>query len=143
MGNPTNAEVKLTIAKLIEVAYSTNKGMTTKIVMQKGAFRLRLDEEGNAELTSTVGSVQFIGGPTLEKIGVSVRRMSVNFSGNENGDVHYTASVGVKITTFTVSGDFNIVDLITSCSGLLCQAARLLKGRNPAIEAEMQRIMGY
>lgn len=143
MGNPTNAEIKLTIGKLIEVAYSTDKGMTTKIVMEKGAFKLTLDEDGNAVLTGKAGSVRFAGSPTLEKVGVVMRRLTVNFSGGENGEVEYTASVGLKITSFSVSGGFNVVDLITSCSGMLCQAARFLKGRNPAADAELQRVMGY
>lgn len=89
---------------MIDIAYSKDKGMTTKIVMDKGMFKLTMDADGN---------------------------------------VHFIAGIDLKITTFTVSGDFNIVDLITACSGLLCQAARLLKGRNLAAESELQRIMGY
>jgi len=34
----TRAEVKVTIAKLLEVAYSKNKGITTKIIRKKGNF---------------------------------------------------------------------------------------------------------
>ncbi len=143
MENPTNPEVKLTIGKLLEVAYSQDKGMTTKIIMEKGAFKLTVDEDGNAVLTGKAGNVRFSGSPALEKVGVAMRRLTVNFSGGEDGEVRYTATVNAKITSFSVSGDFNVVDLITSCSGLLCQAARFLKGRNPAVDAEMQRIMGY
>jgi len=144
MGNPTNAEVKLTIGKLIEVAYSQDKGMTTKIVMEKGPFKLTVDEGGNAELTGKAGIVRFSGSPTLEKIGIALNRMTVNFSGAENGDVTYTAGIRVRDGVgIAVHGTFNIVELITSCSGLLCQAARFLKGRNPALDAEMQQIMGY
>ena len=39
--NPKESELKITIAKLIEVAYSQNKGMTTKIVRSKGNFQLK------------------------------------------------------------------------------------------------------
>lgn len=142
--NPTDAEVKLTIAKLIEVAYSTDKGMTAKIVREVGAFKLTVDQDGNAELTGKAGIVRFTGDPTLQKMGIAINRMTVNFSGDENGDVTYTAGVGVRNgVVMAVHGTFNIVDLITSCSGLLCRAARLLKGRSPAADMELQRVMGY
>jgi len=143
MGNLTNAEVKLTIAKLIDIAYSKDKGMTTKIVMDKGMFKLTMDADGNVELSGKSGHLRFSGKPALEQIGVSMKRLTVNFVGGQNGNVHFIASIDLKITMFTVSGDFNIVDLITACSGLLCQAARLLKGRNLAAESELQIIMGY
>jgi hypothetical protein len=140
----TDAGVKLTIAKLMEMAYSKNKGMTTKIALKKGAFKLTVDENGNAELIGTAGHVRFAGGPTLKKMGISIGSMSIMFSGDENGDVHFSGDVGVKGgAVMTIYGDFNIVELITTCSGLLCQSARLLKGTNPAVDIEFQRHMGY
>ena len=33
------SEVKITIAKLLEVAYSKNKGVTTKLVKKKGILK--------------------------------------------------------------------------------------------------------
>lgn len=144
MEKPTVAEVKLTIAKLIEVAYSQDKGMTTRIVMEKGPFRLAVDENGQAELTGKTGIVRFSGGTALKKVGIAFKRMTVNFSGGENGDVNYTAGVSiVGGVGMAVNGSFNVVDLITSCSGLLCQAARHLKSGNLAVDTEMQRIMGH
>jgi len=144
MGNLSDAEIRLTIAKLIDVAYSTNEGLTTKIFREAGAFRLTVDQEGNVELTGKAGVVRMSGTPTLDKLGVALRRLTVNFLGDENGDIRYTAGVGVKGGgTLTVSGSFNIVKLITACSGLVCQAARHLKGHGPAADLELQRAMGY
>jgi hypothetical protein len=141
----TDVEAKVAIAKLIEVAYSTDKGMTTKIVMDKGTFKLTLDEDGNAELTGKAGPVRFVGGPELRKMGLNVGAMSIMFTGDESGDVRFFGSVGPKGKVgLTVSGKVNIVELITTCSGLLCQAARLLKGAsNPALDIEYRRHMGY
>jgi hypothetical protein len=140
----TNAGVKLTVARLIEVAYTQNSGMTTKIVMDKGAFKLSVDEDGNAELTGKLGHLRFTAGPTLEKIGLGMRRISVSFAGKQDGDVDFVADVGMpNKATVTFYGTFNIVKLITECSGMLCQAARLLKGFDAATDAKLQQIMGY
>jgi hypothetical protein len=140
----TDAEVKLTIAKMIEVAYSEDKGMTTKIALTKGKFKLTVDEDGNAELTGTVGHVRFAGGPTLKKMGLNIGAVNIMFTGDESGDVRFSGGVGVKGgVTAMVSGKFNIVELITTCSGLLCIAARYLKGRSPAVDEQLQRSVGY
>jgi hypothetical protein len=143
MEHLTNAEVKLIIAKLIDVAYSKDKGVTTKIVMDKGLFKMTMDADGNVALSGKGGYLRFSGKPALEQIGVAMKRLTVNFVAGQNGNVHFIAGINLKITTFTVSGDFNIVDLITACSGLLCQAARLVKVRNSAAELELKRVMGY
>ncbi|CAM4466469.1 hypothetical protein [Shewanella livingstonensis] len=39
----TRAEVKITVAKLIEASYSKDKGLTTKIMAEKGSFKLTVD----------------------------------------------------------------------------------------------------
>jgi hypothetical protein len=111
--DPTNAQVKLTIAKLVEVAYSENKGMTTKIVLAKGPFKLTMDEDGNATLSGKAGVVNFSGSPTLEKIGLTLKRVNVSFSNEGEGRVRYTASVDVvKAASVSVAGAFSIEDLI-------------------------------
>jgi hypothetical protein len=49
----------------------------------------------------------------------------------------------VAVAAISVSGSFDIEQLILSCSGLLCKAARALKERNRAYDFELQRIMGH
>ncbi len=62
-------EAKITIAKLIELAYSKDKGMTVKIMAKKGNAKLTVDQNGNATLSGSVGILTFSGTPVLEKAG--------------------------------------------------------------------------
>jgi hypothetical protein len=145
--DPTTAELKLTIAKLIEVAYSQDKGLTTKITLSKGSFKLALDDQGNAMLSSKVGILTFNGSPTLKKMGLNLKTMNASFWTESDNRIHYLATYGINVGSRTVSvgveGSFDIEELITSCSGLLCQAARHLKGFDSNVDAQMQQIMGY
>ena len=136
------SEIKITIAKLIELAYSKDKGLTTKIMVKKGAIKLTIDQNGNARLSGTAGAITFSGNPVLDKIGTKIKRISVNFNNKDNMNVGYTATIDLKLLSMTVVGQFNIEDLLTSCSGLLCKAARALKGRHRAYDLELQKIMG-
>lgn len=135
-------EAKITIAKLLELAYSQDKGLTVKIMAQKGSARLTVDQDGKATLSGTAGIFTFSGTPVLEKIGVKVKRVSVNFNNEDGKKIGYSATFSLEVISMTVIGEFDLEALITSCSGLLCQAARALKGRNQAYEMELQQIMG-
>lgn len=140
----TQVEVKITIAKLIEVAYSKNVGVTSKIVRSKGDFKVTVDANGNATLSGSVGMLTFKADSVLSSLGAKVKNASIFFTKGEGSDVKYTATFKfVDIAAISVSGVFNIENLILSCSGLLCKAARALKGRNKAYDLELQRIMGH
>ena len=141
--NPTRTEIKITLAKLIEVAYSKNKGLTTKIVRGKGHFKLTVDQEGNARLNGKFGVVNFSGSETLDRIGANIKSVSVNFSNGGGGKITYTAMIDIKSAKLAITGSFDIEALILSCSGLLCRAARAMKGRHHAYDMELQRIMGH
>lgn len=67
--------------------------------------------------------------------------MTVNFENKEKIKVGYSATFNLEVISLTVIGGFDLEELITSCSGLLCQAARALKGRHKAYDMELQRIM--
>ncbi len=137
-------EAKITIAKLLEVAYSKNKGVTTKIVRKKGNFRITVDSNGNAALSGSVGIMTFKAGSALEGLGAKIKDISINFSKGDGDDIKYTATFNfVGVAALSVSGKFNIEKLILSCSGLLCIAARLIKGRHTAYETELKKIMGH
>lgn len=136
-------EAKITIAKLIELAYSKDKEMTVKLMAQKGGAKLTVDQDGNATLSGSAGILTFSGTPVLEKIGAKIKRVSVSFEHKEGMKVDYTATFDLEYIKLSVIGDFDLEALITSCSGILCQAARALKGRNQAYDMELQRIMGY
>lgn len=136
-------ETKITIAKFLELAYSKDKGMTVKIMAKKGGARLTIDQNGKATLSGTAGIVTFSGSPVLDKIGATIKRVSVSFNNKGGMNVGYNATFDLEYMKLTVMGDFDLEKLITSCSGLLCRAARALKGRHHAYDMELQKIMGY
>jgi len=139
----TRSEIKITIAKLLEVAYSKDKGMTTKIMAKIGNARLTVDQDGAATLSGTAGILTFSGKPVLDKIGVKLKKVSVDFTNEGGTKIGYRASVSLyEIAGITVIGEFDLEALMLSCSGLLCIAARAMKGRSQAYEMELQRIMG-
>lgn len=127
----------------MEAAYSTDKGLTGKIVLEKGAFRLTVDENGDGLLTGKAGRVSFIGSPVLEKIGATVRRVTIVFDNDGNNRVRYRASFKIGPATTAVTGDFDPKAFVLSCSGLLCKAARAMKYRHRGYDAELQNIMGH
>jgi len=139
----SGAEAKITIAKFLELAYSENKGMTVKIMANKAGAKLTIDQSGKATLTGTAGTVTFTGSPVLERIGVKIKHVSVAFNNKGGTNIGYRATFDLLYMKLTVMGDFDLEELITSCSGLLCRAARALKGRHHAYDLELQKIMGH
>lgn len=137
-------EIKVTIAKLLEIAYSKNKGVTTRIVRKKGNFKLTVDAEGNAILSGGVGVLIFKADSALQGLGAKVKNISITFTKGGSDEVSYMARISfVGVAAITVTGKFSIEALLLSCSGLLCLAARALKGRHAAYEMELKRIMGH
>lgn len=137
-------EVKISIAKLLEVAYSKNKGVTAKIIKSKGNYKLTVDANGNATLSGSVGMLTFKGDSALQELGAKVKSVSIFFTKGTGNDVKYNATFSfVGIAALSISGKFNVENLILSCSGILCRAARALKGRHAAYDAELKRIMGH
>ena len=137
-------EVKITIAKLLEIAYSKNKGVTTKIIRSKGSFKLTVDPSGNATLSGGVGMLTYRADSALSGLGAQVKSVSVSFSKGDGDDIKYHATFQfVGVASISVVGFFNVEKLILSCSGLLCIAARALNGRHAAYEMELKRIMGH
>ena len=134
-------EAKITIAKLIELAYSKDKGVTVKIMAHRGSAKLTVDQDGKATLTGSAGIMTFSGTPVLEKIGAKIKRVNVSFDNKDGMNVGYTATFDLEYMKLSVFGNFDLEELITSCSGLLCRAARALKGRHHAYEMELQKIM--
>jgi len=136
-------ELKLAVGRLLEASYSSDKELTVSIIQGSSKAELTVDSQGNARLSGSAGSLTFNGAPALETLGVSYRRLSVNFTNRDDMEIGYRATINLAVISVSASGTFDLEELITSCSGLLCQAARALKGRNRAYEAELQRVMGY
>lgn len=138
----TTAEAKITVAKIFELAYSKDKGLTAKIVASKGSAKITIDENGKAVLSNSAGMVIFNGDPALKQIGAKVKRVNILFSNQDGMNIGYKASFDLGIGKVSVSGSFDLEKLILSCSGILCKAARALKDRNSSYDRELERIMG-
>lgn len=137
---PTHFQAKITIGKLIQLAYAEDGTKTASIVLSKGNFSLIVDQTGKATLRSTQGFVTFKGDPALKGLGFKVKRVSIDFSPGDGRSVNYTGTYRfIAGTSISVSGNFDIFEAIKSCSGLLCNAARLLDGRNAEIEQKLQQ----
>lgn len=141
--NIKRAELKVTVAKLVEIAYATDSELTVKLMAKSGDTKLTVDHNGKATLSGAAGNLTFSGSMALEHIGAKVKRVNINFTRGGLNKVNYSATFNLAIISMSVSGDFDIEELILSCSGLLCRAARALKGRNQAFEHELQQIMGH
>lgn len=142
---PTRTEIKVTIAKLLEIAYSKNKGVTAKLLRKRGNFKITIDQNGKVMLHGSAGMLSFSGTSALEGIGAKIKVASIHFTKGDDENINYKASFSFAggAGAISVASSFNVEDLITSCSGLLCQAAKLIKGRNQAYEAELKKIMGH
>ncbi|USD67898.1 hypothetical protein [Vibrio sp. SCSIO 43136] len=137
-----DTEIKLTIAKLIEISYSKNNGLTSAILLEVGSASLTVDDQGNAILSGKVGIVTFNGKDAIDEIGVQVKRLSVKFSNEGQGVTSYKATMSFVGMGLSVTGSFNVEELILSCSGLLCIAARKLKNRPKYIEDQLSKAIG-
>lgn len=136
----SNIEVKITIAEFLELAYSKDKGMTTKIMRSIGNFKLTVDQDGKAVLSGSVGILTFEGDTVLSRLGAKIKSVSISFSHQRGNNVNYVATYSFRgAANISVSGSFDIEELILRCSGLLCRAARAFKGH----EMELKRIMRH
>jgi hypothetical protein len=91
-----------------------------------------------AFINEMFGIITFSGNPVLKQIGTRITFLSVGFENKDGMDIQYKAGLG----TMSVSGTFNLEKLITSCSGLLCNAARALKNQRPERNRALEEIMG-
>lgn len=104
---------------------------------------LTVDQNGNATLSGSAGILTFSGTPVLKKVAAKIKRVRISFNEKNGMKIGYTATFDLEYMKLSVLGDFDFEELITSCSGLLCRAARALKGRHHAYDMELQKIMGY
>lgn len=139
---PTPVEVRITVARLLEVAYSENKGITTALVREVGPITLTVNEDGQATLSGNAGRVSFVARDTLREIGVNAGVFRAMMSVNEAGDLQFNARVQVGLASVAASGSIDVEKLITTCSGILCRAARALQGRPAQVDRQLQEALG-
>lgn len=138
----SQAELRLTVAKLIEVSYRRNEGLTTTLVKEVGKVKLSVDHNGRATLSGTAGVVAFSGDDALKQIGAVIRGVTVVMNVDDQGVIQYQGSVRLGVTSVIVRGSIDVEKLLTACSGILCQATRAMKSRSEHVDRELRRALG-
>lgn len=131
-------QLKVKVINLIELAYKENEGITTSLIKEKGAFTLKINENGDAVLSGKAGIVRFSAKDEIRQLGLDLKVASIMFSSGQNGKIRYVASFSFfGSIQVEFSSALDIEKLILSCSGLLCRAARLLKNRHKQIDQSL------
>ena len=119
-------EVKLTIAKLISFAYDHDKQFMATISGQHAPFTMTLNQHGDVEIEAQTGKLRFsINQQQKAKLGFDTKWVSVRFG--TNGEYFtYDFSGHLNGLTISVTGAVDLFKLIKECTGLLCQAARVI-----------------
>lgn len=140
---PTPLEVRITVARLLEMAYLQNKGLTLAMVRESGPLSLHVNERGEATLSGNAGRVSFSGKDTLREVGINTGVFRAMLSANEVGELRFNASVRIGFATVAASGSIDVEKLITACSGILCKAGRALQSRPAHLDRQLQDALGY
>jgi hypothetical protein len=135
-------EIRIAVGKLIELAYEKNSGVTGSILAKAGSAKLTVNNDGSAVLSGSVGVVTFNGKRTIKELGLETQFFEVLFSNKDGMNIGYTAGVRFGRAKVSVIGSFNLEELITSCSGMLCNAARSLKHQREERERILKEVMG-
>ena len=82
----------------------------------------------------------FDGDPALRELGAKLKMASISFEQGAGDEVRYTAAYHFGgAGSISLSGAFDPFELIKACSGLLCNAARVI---NLDDRKRLQVIMG-
>jgi len=138
----SNFQLKLTVARFLELSYRENEGLTKKLVTSAGPLKLKVDEDGNGSLMGSVGVVNFSASDAIKDIGLSFKGASVAFGSDRNGNLTYRASFTFVGITPLIRGTIDVEKLIMSCSGLACRAARAIGNRQDLVDMELRKAMG-
>lgn len=138
--SPSRAQLKVSVARFLELAYRKDQVITARLVRDVGPLRLSVDSRGDARLSGTAGVVTFSASELLREIGFTLRGVSVTFRPESADDLRYTATYRFAgIASLSVSGGIDVQALMMACTGWLCRAARALGARREAIDRRIQR----
>jgi|GEM_PF-1404238 len=119
-------EAKVTLARVISVAYEHDSGFVAALQAEKGPFSVTMDSKGEITLKGEAGVLSF---QTTQKerarIGLRLQRLEATF--RQTGD-HSTFSLSCRLggVSVSVSGGVKLDSLMKACSGFLCRAARVV-----------------
>jgi hypothetical protein len=140
--HPSTYTLKITVARLLELAYARNEGLTASILRDVGPASVSVASDGTATLSGKAGNVSFSAHQTARELGLEVRRVGVSMNVNAEGNLEYTARfLFAGALALSVRGLIDVEQLILSCSGILCRAARALQGRTASTDREIQRAL--
>ena len=135
-------DAQIVIGRLLQIAYSTDSGKTVSLLRSSGNLTLKVDSSGQAVLGGSMGAVRFNGAPALSSFGVQVGAVFVRMASAGSGRLRLSGGIRVRGQLVAVRGTVDIEKLITTCSGLVCEAARLLRGRSMRIENALRNAVG-
>ncbi len=139
---PNTYSLKLSVARFLELSYASNEGLTASILREVGPASISVDSNGFATLSGKAGVVRFSASEAIQELGLQVRRIGISMDVNEQGELDYTARfLFVGTLALSVRGTIDVEQLILSCSGLLCRAARALKGRTASTNREIEKAL--
>lgn len=125
----SQTELKLAVARFLELSYSTDGTTTARLMREVGPVKLSVDHHGLATLDGRAGKVTFSAQKGLRELGMELRMADVSMHVDDQGLIQFTASFRfLRAASATTRGSIDVEKLITSCSGLLCAAARALIG---------------
>lgn len=135
---PTTHKLQVTVARLLELSYARNEGLTASIIREVGPAKISVRSDGSATLSGKAGVVTFSASDAIEEIGITVSRIGVSLSIREDGQLDYSARFFTGALALSANGTIDVEQLILACSGILCRAARALKQRTRSVEAELE-----
>lgn len=138
---PTTHKLQLTVARLIELSYAKNEGLTASIIREVGSAKISVNTDGSATLSGQAGAVTYLASDAIKELGVQASRIGIAMAIDEEGQLEYTARFFIGAMVLTARGTIDVEQLILSCSGFLCRAARALQGRTRTVDAELGRAL--
>ncbi|WP_087024878.1 hypothetical protein [Thaumasiovibrio subtropicus] len=138
MSRSTEQEVKLTLLKVIELSYKSDKGLTTSIFKSSGAFKIAVNQNGQATIAASAGNVTVSLSDTVN-LGVKFKALSVSGNINSNGDLSYKGQVTAGVFSASVSGKFNIVEFLDTCQTRLCYYSSRSRNLDRAMEHHLKQ----
>jgi len=131
---PTNFAVKASIKKVLEVSYSTDKGVKLNAALKKGPLKATMDINGKVKFSGNLGSFSLHGDPTLKGLGAKFKSLSVVYSLAENGDIKYKVTfAALNAASISFGGQFDLEKMVLD-RGLLRGAYRPLKNREQQLK---------
>lgn len=123
----SQTELKLAVARFLELSYATDGTLTARLMREVGPLKLSIDSHGAASLDGRAGKVTFSAQKSLRELGMELRMADISMHVDDQGLIQFTASFRfLRAMSATTRGSIDVEKLITSCSGLLCKAAKAL-----------------